>query len=93
MGNVNKGETLFIPVEVGSGAFLGECLISFETVDGPISGFISSDQVKDSSGTKVVPAKVLEIDSSGFTVRLHGSFFTTTGLAYISKESKFERAA
>ena len=93
MGKVNKGDTLFIPVNAGNGAFVGECLITIDTIEGPISGFINSDQVINRDGHRVVPARVLEIDSDRLTIRLHGSFFTTTGLAHISSASEYERAA
>ena len=93
MTPINKGDTLYIPVEIGDGAFLGERLITFETLEGPISGFIKNDQVINRGDISFVEAKVVDIDSNRFAIRLHGSFFTTTGLAHISNESRYERAA
>ena len=90
---LNKGDYIHVPVEVGSGAFAGECLITFDTIDGPISGFIGCDQVITQGDIKAISAKVLEVDSGRIAVRLHGSFFTTTGLAHISTSAPFERAA
>lgn len=93
MRDINKGETLFVPVDAGEGAFAGECLITIETIDGPVSGFIRSSQVVTRGDVNFVPAEVMEIDSDQLTIRLHGSFFTTTGIAHISSTSNFERAA
>lgn len=93
MSAINKGDTLFIPVEVTAGPFPRECLVTFETLEGPVSGFINEGQVIQRGGIKLIEAKVLDVESDRISVRLHGSFFTTTGLAHISHEASFERAA
>lgn len=89
----NIGDQIMVPVEVSGGAFAGECLISFDTVDGPVSGFISSDQVVTLGDVKAISARVLAVESERIAVRLHGSFFTTTGIAHISATTPFARAA
>lgn len=93
MTAISVGDTLYVPVEVSGGAFLGECLISIDTLDGPVSGFINQAQIKGRDEAKFVEAKVLDVREDRIAVRLHGSFFTTTGLAHISHEARFERAA
>ena len=93
MTTISKGDTLYIPVEVGGGAFLGERVITFDTLDGPVSGFINEAQIIKRGNTCSIEVKVLEIESDRIQVRLHGSFFTTTGLAHLSKETGYERAA
>lgn len=92
MKAINKGDTIFIPVEVSNGPFIGECLINFQTLEGSVSGFISESQVIRRDSIRLIEAKVLDVDSDRISIRLHGSFFTTTGLAHISHEA-FERAA
>lgn len=93
MTGVNIGETIYIPVETGAGPFAGEHIISFETLDGPVSGFIRHDQVINNGGGCVVEATVLAVEPHRIAVQLHGSFFTTTGLAHISHSSPYQRAA
>lgn len=93
MHQLKKGDVINVPVKVTGGAFAGECFISFESIDGPISGFINSSQVVRHGDEAFIPAKVLEIESDRLAVRFHGSFFTTTGLAHISTAASFERAA
>ena len=93
MVGVNKGEVLFIPVEVGDGAFAGERIITFDTLEGPVSGFINDSQVIKRDGADFIEANVLEVAPDRIQVRLHGSFFTTTGLAHISPETAYGRAA
>lgn len=93
MTAINKGETLYIPVEVTDGPFPRECLVTFETMEGPVSGFINEGQVIRRDGVSLIEAKVLDVESDRISVRLHGSFFTTTGLAHISHGASFQRAA
>jgi len=86
------GEMILIPVNTGSGAFSGERLITFDTLHGPISGFIRADQVEVRNGGSFIKALVLEVTPDHISVRLHGSFFTTTGLAHIDRHTPFLRA-
>lgn len=88
-----SGETLLIPVSASPGAFPDEYLISLDTLDGPISGFIRSDEVKEIEGEKFIEGRVLDASQDGIRVVIHGSYFTTTGLAHISKEVAFRPAA
>lgn len=93
MSAISTGDVLYIPVEVSGGAFLGEYLITFGTLEGPTSGFINESQIKGQNGRKYIEARVLDVEADRISVHLHGSFFTTTGLAHISREAQFERAA
>ena len=93
MARISIGATIYIPVSVGSGAFLGEALVTFDSIEGPVSGFIRADQVKTVGEKSGIAAKVEGIESDRLVVRLHGSFFTTTGIAHISPDSRLELAA
>jgi hypothetical protein len=93
MATYKVGEMILIPVSAGNGAFSGERLIAFDTLDGPISGFIGSDQVVTRNGKTLIRAEILGVAPSHITVRLHGSFFTTTGLAHIDRHTSYLRAA
>jgi hypothetical protein len=87
MADFKPGQTVVIPCDVKSGAFPGEFLITFDTVDGPVSGFVNQDKilnVKDDKG--YIKGAVEAVSDDTVTVWVRGSFFTTTGLAYLSHE-------
>ena len=84
MTNFDEGMSIYIPVTVSEGPFPGESLITIDALEGPISGFIRSDQIKMIEDKRVVEATVQGWKSDCLTVRLHGSFFTTTGIANIA---------
>lgn len=91
--SISPGDAIFVPISVENGAFPKESLITIETINGPVSGFIRSDEIEMKHGNPFVKAVVLEVSDEAITVRLKGSFFTTTGLAYISPATEFLRAA
>jgi hypothetical protein len=93
MSTPSIGEFILIPVSVGAGPFRGERLITFDSRDGPISGFIRADQVETRNYKNFIRALVLGVAKDYITVQLHGSFFTTTGLAHIDRHTPFLRAA
>ena len=93
MAQVSPGDRIFVPVSVEKGAFPRESLITFDTKEGPVSGFIRSEQIVQRKGASFVQAEVLKVAQDAIAVRFDGSFFTTTGLAYISPQSDFLTAA
>jgi hypothetical protein len=82
----SPGQKVLVPTEVKSGAFPGEKLVTVATQAGLISGFAKTDNVIDQGGGKYLLAEVKQVYESTVTVRLFGSFFTTTGIADIPKE-------
>jgi len=83
----DKGDQVGVPCEVAQGAFPDEYLITIESDFGTISGFVSSDDVRlldDKRG--LVRAVVEDIDESMVTLRVQGSYFTTTGIAHLGRE-------
>lgn len=93
MKNLEAGDSIFLPVRADPGAFTGEYLVTLETRDGPTSGFMEAEQVVEKGGRSFVRAQVLDVGRDWITVRLHGSFFTTSGLAHIGRDAPFLRAA
>jgi hypothetical protein len=87
------GDIILVPVKAESGPFSEERLISFNSIDGPISGFIRADQIVKRRGKSFIRARVLRVAKDSITVQLHGSFFTTTGLAHIRKDTPYLEAA
>lgn len=81
MPSPSKGERVMVPTEVGDGAFPGEKLVTVKTPTGPISGFTKADYIINNSDGQYLLAEVKTVSKKGLTVRLFGSFFTTTGLA------------
>ncbi|MDE2227577.1 MAG: hypothetical protein KGM97_09295 [Alphaproteobacteria bacterium] len=87
MASFAAGDSVQIPCEVQVGAFPTECLITFETLEGRVSGFVRREALRDISGSKgFLPATVVDVKKDTITVRVQGSFFTTTGLAYLKRD-------
>lgn len=69
------------------GAFLNEYLISIDTQDGPISGFIDASEVEVTDrGDNYVWGIVHKVEKERIVIDLPGSFFTTTGIAHFSRQ-------
>jgi hypothetical protein len=83
MNTINVGEQIEILCEVQPGPFPGEHLISVETLDGPVSGFVTEDYLRERPDGWRVRGIVQEVRSDSLKVMLFGSFFTTNGLATI----------
>jgi hypothetical protein len=92
MSSLEPGEKVLVPTDVEAGAFPGENLVTVETKTGPISGFAKADNIVQRHGDSYLMAEVQGVNADTLTVRLFGSFFTTTGLAYIPSTAKFLRA-
>jgi hypothetical protein len=86
------GEKVYVPTDVDEGAFPGENLVTIETKTGPISGFAKADNIRTADGDAYLLAEVKDVSDDTLTVRLYGSFFTTTGLAYLSSSAKLLKA-
>jgi len=85
MAGLAPGEKILVPTEAKSGAFPGERLVTVSTETGPISGFAKTDFVIDQGDSTYLLAEVKRVLNDVVTVKLYGSFFTTTGLADIPK--------
>jgi hypothetical protein len=87
MDQMKPGDEIGIRCEVTKGPFSGEHLISFETVDGPVSGFVRESELKTENKVWFVRAEVLRLLADDIVeVRVQGSFFTTNGIATIPRE-------
>jgi hypothetical protein len=93
MAGLAPGEKILVPTEAKSGAFPGEKLVTINTDRGPISGFAKADFVVTRGDGTYLVAEVKRVLSDMVTVRLCGSFFTTTGLADIPKSTAFRKMA
>ena len=81
------GQDVRVSCSVSPGPFPDERLVTVETVDGPISGFVhSEDLIEKEKESGFLAGRVVAWDGEIVTVRLRGSFFTTNGLADVARE-------
>ena len=86
LNDMKSGGEVRIPCTTSQGAFEDERLITIETMEGPIAGFIDADEVKTAdNGDTYVCGVVQGVEDERIVIRLRGSFFTTTGIAYFSR--------
>lgn len=86
MTQFKSGDEVGIRCAVQPGPFSGEKLISFDTLDGPVTGFVKNEYLRQDGDTWLVHAVVVDQQSDTVRVNVHGSFFTTNGLATIPRE-------
>ncbi|MBI4083476.1 MAG: hypothetical protein HY423_12795 [Candidatus Lambdaproteobacteria bacterium] len=78
------GDRIRIPVSITPGAFLSERFITLESVTGPISGFVNSEEIFDEKrNSGYIAGIVQEVKDKSVIVRIRGSFFVTAGLAEV----------
>jgi hypothetical protein len=83
MPTFKVGDFVGVKCEVQPGPFSGERLVTIETVDGGISGFVRESELRLTGQQWWVRAKVLQISEETLQVRVYGSFLTTNGLASV----------
>ncbi len=87
MPKLKPGSEIEISCDVQPGPFSEEKLVSFETADGTIRGFVRLSELKQKNGNEwFLRALVLKVKKDVIEVRVHGSFFTTNGLANIRRD-------
>jgi hypothetical protein len=85
MSEMKVGDVIGIQCDVRPGPFSGEQMITFDTMDGPVSGFVREPDLKEIASQWYVRAIIQEIRDDVLHVRVKGSFFTTNGLAAVSR--------
>ena len=84
---MGRGDTIWIPCEAKAGPSAEERLISFKTVNGAVTGFVRTLELKDKGNDGwAIRATVLKVKGDVVEVRGYGSFFNTNGLADIRRE-------
>jgi hypothetical protein len=84
---LHVGQEVRIPCKVQPGPFSGEPLITFDSIDGPVSGFVNGEELENVSGQPVIRGTIRAIATDSLEVWVRGSFFTTNGLANVSPTS------
>jgi hypothetical protein len=85
MATFREGEFIGVQCEVQPGPFSGERLVTIETVDGEISGFVRESELRQLGDKWQVRGKVRRVHSDSIEVWILGSFFTTNGLASVPR--------
>ncbi len=86
MPNIEPGTRIRIRCKVSPGPFSDEPVVTLNTVDGPISGFIASEDLIQSHGNTFVRGVVQAVNGDVVKVWVRGSFFTTNGLAAMRRD-------
>ena len=87
MLELTRGAVIGVPCDVRPGPFSGEQLITLDTENGPISGFVRDNELKTVSDKWYVRAIIESIEDDLLSVKIRGSFFTTNGIATIPRSS------
>lgn len=74
-----------IECEVRPGPFSDELLVLVETVNGAISGFVQASELRRETSQAYVRGVVKEVLGEVIEVWIKGEFFSTAGLASVSK--------
>lgn len=77
------GQQVWIPCKVQPGPFSDEPLVTVETTEGPLTGFVKGEELKETAGQTSVRGIVRNIAKDYVEVWIKGSFFTTNGLANV----------
>jgi hypothetical protein len=86
MSNYEPGEQVAVRCEAQPGAFPGEFLVTLHTVEGNISGFVTSDDLMNDP-TPALKGIIRSVRDGILVVWLSGSFFNTNGLAEIRSDN------
>jgi len=77
------GQQVWIPCKVQPGPFSEEPLVTIDSIDGPMTGFVNLDELKEDH---FVRGLVRNVTKDHVEVWIRGSFFTTNGLANVSAD-------
>jgi hypothetical protein len=83
---ISAGAKINIRCEVRPGPFSGEKLVSFSSLEGPISGFVKERELTLVGEKWLLNGIVQEVFRDSILVKVRGSFFTTNGIASISRD-------
>ena len=85
MAEMQVGDVIGIQCEVRPGPFSEERMVTFDTIDGPVSGFVREADLKEVNSQWYARAVIQDIRGEILHVRVKGSFFTTNGLASVPR--------
>ena len=87
MPKLSIGQEIWIRCAVQPGPFSDERLVTVQSVDGPISGFVDPRELKEGAdGQMRVKGIVRKIERDFIEAWIKGSFFTTNGLTNVTPD-------
>jgi hypothetical protein len=87
MPNLSVGQEVWIPCKVQPGPFSDELLVTVESGEGTISGFVNAQELREGPrGGSQVRGIVRSVQERSVEVWIRGSFFTTNGLTNVPRE-------
>jgi hypothetical protein len=78
------GQRIRLPCKVEPGPFSEESLVTFDSIEGPVTGFVKSEELEQVGDQPTIRGIVRNIEKDYLEVWIRGSFFTTNGLANVS---------
>ena len=93
MTNFKTGEHTWIKCNAQPGPFPSEMAVEFESVDGPISGFVQEKELRQIDDEWLIHAQIKAIHNDVLEVWVQGSFFSTNGLANVTSDNTMTLAA
>lgn len=85
MPTFRVGEFVGVKCDVQPGPFSEERLVTIETTDGAISGFVRESELRREGDAWQVRGKVRSVSNDVIEVWILGSFFTTNGIASVPR--------
>ena len=80
------GDMIGVRCDVQPGPFEDEKLITIQTIEGAISGFVKRNELRELPERWEVRAEVREETAAYLEVWIQGQFFTTNGIANIAPD-------
>ena len=85
MVQIGVGKEIRIACKIQPGPFSEEHVVTVDTIDGPISGFVRKENLVRLKDQWYVRGIVRDIKKDVVSVWIKGSFFTTNGLANVPR--------
>lgn len=87
MNLYEPGTVIEIPCSIAPGAFPTEFFVAIPLDGEVINGFVPTHYISENGGSSAyIPGTVERVTGSTLTIRMPGSYFTTTGIADISQQ-------
>jgi hypothetical protein len=80
---LRRSQTVWVRCNIQPGAFSHERLVTIQSCDGPVSGFVRVHFLDQDS--KTITGKVVKVEKDRVLVKVPGSFFTTNGVTSVSQ--------
>lgn len=85
---LRKGQVVRVRCVIQPGPFSHERLVTVQSCDGPVSGFVRLAFLEEASGSETgfIRGQIVKAEKDRVLVRLPGSFFTTNGVTTVSPD-------